>query len=533
MAMSAYALAQLEKLNPHGYQSLCDPFAQACQQYAERIAFSCLGQDLSFAELDRYSSQFASFLIHNVGLQPGDRVAVQLPNCNQYPIVAWAIMRAGLVLVNTNPLYTPRELIHQFKDSGARAVVALDQLLPAVAAIQAETDVEQLVSVEITGLLTEQPTEQSVKLKAVTLTDALALGAAQPLAPVTLAMTDTAALQYTGGTTGPSKGAIITHANLFASSVQTQDAFVVEPGVEQILIAPMPLYHIYGFTWNMISCALKGMRSVLIPNPRDIDALVQTMKGYRFTGFAGVNTLFAGLLNHPEFDQIDFSALTGTISGGAALVSSIGSDWERRTNSSIYEGYALSETSSALSCNTEQDRAAGTVGKIMPYMEVKIVDFDGNTANPGEAGELCVRGPQVTTGYWNNPTASAEAIDPDGWFKTGDVAVRDNEGFISIVDRIKDMILVSGFNVYPNEIEDVVSDHPGVLECAVIGVADERTGEAVKVFAVKSDPALTTEQLEAFCRDQLTAYKVPKQYQFVDELPKSNVGKILRRELRN
>ena len=528
----AFAKEQLNKLNHDEYTSLVDYFEKSCDKYREKTAFSCLGSDIKYADLERYSRQFSAYLTDVLGLGKGDRVAIQLPNCNQYPIAVWGVLRAGLVLVNSNPLYTEREITHQLKDSGAKAIVVLDELAPQIEKIASHTDIKSIITTTIlfnTDLAVEVNNDDFGCLD---LSSALKLGSERTFIKQVQKMDDLAALQYTGGTTGPSKGAMLTHGNLFASSVQMQAGIDEEAGNQEIAIAPMPLYHIYGFSWNLVSCCLTGVQSVLIPNPRDVDGLIQTMKHYPFTTFTGVNTLFAAMMQHPEFDEIDFSYLGGTVSGGAALVSSIADEWERRTGAKIYEGYALSETSAALAGNTPDNLRLGTVGKVMPAMQIKVVDPQGCELGADTEGELWVRGPQVTIGYWNQPEASAEAIDPQGWFKTGDVAVIEADGFIRIVDRLKDMILVSGFNVYPNEIEDVVSSHEAIAECAVIGVPDERSGEAVKVFAVLLDKSLTKDSLIDFCRKHLTGYKVPKQIEFVSALPKSNVGKILRRALR-
>ncbi len=531
-ASSLYAQDMLKQLNKHGYVNLVQIFEETCQKHAAQTAFSCLDQTLSFYELEKLSREFACYLLNECGLQAGDRVAIQLPNINPYPVVAWAVLRAGLILVNTNPLYTQRELKHQFTDSGAKLLIVLSDLLPTTAKAVAGTDINQVVVTHM-GEFEQPHILPDTKLaNVIDLAEAFDRGQGYQLPAVETRLEDIAVLQYTGGTTGVAKGAILTQGNIFASAIQTSTAFEADEDVPEIIIAPMPLYHIYGFTWNIVSSCLRGAQSILIPNPRDIDSLVATMKTCRFTGMAGVNTLFAGLLQLPQFDEIDFSGLLGSIAGGAALVSSIASEWESRTGSKIFEGYALSETASSLSCNNPDDNQLGTVGKPLPWMQVKTVDAEGNDLEDGKEGELLVRGPQILQGYWQRPEATAEAIDSDGWFRTGDVAVIQKDGFIRIVDRIKDMILVSGFNVYPNEIEDVICGHHGILECAVVGVADERTAEAVKVFAVKTLAELDAQDIRNYCREHLTAYKVPKYVEFLDELPKSNVGKILRRELR-
>jgi len=528
----SYAQQMLADINVDNHINLSEKFELSCATFAERVAFSCLGQDMTFGQLESLSRAFAVYLLEDCGLKSGDRVAVQLPNINQYPVVAWGVLRAGLILVNTNPLYTARELKHQFNDSGACLLVVLSDLLPSMAAVIPETGIKRVVVTHIGDMCVAQSIPDLGLENVDALADILSKRADCPITPVHTTMEDIAVLQYTGGTTGVAKGAILTQGNIFASAMQSSAAFVGDSDEREIIIAPMPLYHIYGFTWNIVSSCLRGAHSILIPNPRDIDGMVQTMKRYRFTGMAGVNTLFAGLMRHPQFDEIDFTALGGSIAGGAALVTSIATEWERRTGSKLFEGYALSETASALTCNTPDHNKLGTVGKLLPAMQVKVVSSDGKDLGPEAEGELLVRGPNVLQGYWQRPEATSEAIDAEGWFRTGDVAVIQKDGFVRVVDRIKDMILVSGFNVYPNEIEDVVSGHPGILECAVVGVKDERTAEAVKVFAVKNDPELTEVQLRDFCREQLTAYKVPKHVEFLAELPKSNVGKILRRELR-
>ena len=528
-----YEQAVLEELNPEGYTSLVGMFEQACGQFPERPAFTAIGQTLTFAEIDRLSRDFAAWLLGPAGLVSGQRVAIQLPNLCQYPIVAWGILRAGLVLVNTNPLYTQRELLHQFTDAGVTALVCLADLLPTLEQVVPKTGIERVVVTNVFDLMEAQPAPDSALPGLVTLPEALAQGASCELPQRGTTLNDIAMLQYTGGTTGVAKGAVLTHGNILASSRQSGAIVELDPEQPDIVIAPMPLYHIYGFTMNIVGTFCAGGHSVLIPDPRDIGSMIETMKGHRFTALAGVNTLFVGLMQHPEFDAIDFSHVKGVIAGGAALVEEIASEWKRRTDSDIYEGYGLSETASALTCNSEEFRQLGTVGKPMPYMQVKIVGQQGEALHNGEEGELLVRGPQVMHGYWQRPEASAEALDAEGWFRTGDIAIMQEDGFIRICDRVKDMILVSGFNVYPNEIEAVVYTHPDVVECAAVGIADEKTGEAVKLYVVSGNSELDQESLRKFCREQLTAYKVPRFVEFQTELPKSNVGKILRRELRD
>ena len=529
----SYEQTVLEELNPEGYTSLVGMFEEACGQFPERPAFTAIGQTLSFAEIDRLSRDFAAWLVGPAGLVSGQRVAIQLPNLCQYPIVAWGILRAGLVLVNTNPLYTQRELLHQFTDAGVTALVCLADLLPTLEQVVPQTGIERVVVTNVFDLMEAQPAPDSALPGLVTLPEALAQGASCELPQRGTTLNDIAMLQYTGGTTGVAKGAVLTHGNILASSRQSGAIVELDPEQPDIVIAPMPLYHIYGFTMNIVGTFCAGGHSVLIPDPRDIGSMIETMKAHPFTALAGVNTLFVGLMQHPEFDAVDFSHVKGVIAGGAALVEEIASEWKRRTDSDIYEGYGLSETASALTCNSEAFRQLGTVGKPMPYMQVKIVGQHGEILHNGEEGELLVRGPQVMHGYWQRPEATAEALDAEGWFRTGDIAIMQEDGFIRICDRVKDMILVSGFNVYPNEIEAVVYTHPDVVECAAVGIADEKTGEAVKLYVVSGNSELDQESLRNFCREQLTAYKVPRFVEFQTELPKSNVGKILRRELRD
>lgn len=526
-----YEQEMLATLNTDGSASLVDLFEQSCREHSDRTAYSALGQDLSFAEIERKTGAFAAYLLGECGMSRGDRVAIQLPNIGQYPIVAWGVLRAGLVIVNTNPMYTPRELEHQFNDSGASALVVLAELLPKVEPVLARTGVRQVISTSVFDLLEPQPIPDTRLLRLKCLPEILATWEGIAMPPVSIGMNDVALLQYTGGTTGPAKGAVLTHGNIFASIRQTGEVVEIDPAKPDIVLAPMPLYHIYGFTMNVVSTFCAGGQSILIPDPRDTDSMVDLMKRYPFTAMAGINTLFASLLQHPRFDDIDFSHVKGIVAGGAALVEDIAEEWERRTGTQIFEGYGLSETTAVLTGNNPGNRQLGTVGKPMGYQQVKIVDRQGRTLGNNQEGELLVRGPQVMHGYWNRPEATAEALDEEGWFHTGDIALIQDDGYVRICDRLKDMILVSGFNVYPNEIETVVSSHPEVIECAAVGVPDEKSGEAIKLF-VSAKPGLDAERLQVFCREQLTAYKVPRFIEFRRELPKSNVGKILRRELR-
>lgn len=528
-----YEQAMLAELNTEGFTSLVDMFDRACEQYPDRVAFTAMGQDHSFADIERLSRAFAVWLLNDAGLAPGTRIAIQLPNITQYPIVAWGVFRAGMVIVNTNPLYTARELEHQFNDSGATVLVALTELLPQIEVVLPQTGIDQVICTSIFDLIEPQPCPVSTLSGLISLPEVLQAGEGKALPETVADMNSVALLQYTGGTTGPAKGAVLTHGNIFASTQQAAHAADLDEHAVEIMIGPMPLYHIYGFTMNVVSTFCGGGQSVLIPDPRNIDELIKVMKQYPFTAMAGVNTLFVSMMQHPEFDEIDFSKVKGVIAGGAALVEEIASEWFERTGSQIFEGYGLSETAATLTGNTRQERQLGTVGKPMISMEIKVVNDAGETLGSDEEGELLVRGPQVMHGYWNRPDATEECLDHEGWFRTGDIARVQTDGFVKICDRLKDMILVSGFNVYPNEIEGVVYTHPDVIECAAIGVPDPKSGEAVKLYVVTSNTALTEDALKTFCREQLTAYKIPRFIEFSKELPKSNVGKILRRELRD
>ncbi len=514
------------------HPDLIGAFAEAAEKYADGAAFRCFGQTISFAEVEAQSRDFAAFLTGELKLARGDRIAIQLPNLLQYPIVAWGALRAGLVIVNTNPLYTPRELAYQFQDAGVNVAVVFADALPAIAAIIDDTPVETLIATHTTDMIEPRPLPPSEIRNLVALHDALAAGRAFELPDADRSLDELALLQYTGGTTGVPKGAMLTQGNVLASALMSPLSFGQDLKLTEVAIAPMPLYHIYGFAVNLIAGFLNGALSVLIPNPRDIEGLLAAMKAQPFTSFAGVNTLFTALMQHPDFDSVDFSELRWTIAGGAATVPEIAEEWQRRTGSPIYEGYGLSETTAMATVNSLAQRELGTIGPPMRGTEIKIVDADGNTLPAGEEGELLIRGPQVMRGYWQRPDATAEVLDVDGWFRTGDIAVLQDNGCLRIVDRLKDMVLVSGFNVYPNEIENVVFTHPDVIECAVVGVQDDKTGEAVKLFVVSGNRELGEQELIAFCSERLTNYKVPKLVEFVDELPKSNVGKVLRRELR-
>ena len=536
-----FSRKQVDAINGEHYTSVLDLFERACAEFAEKIAFSCLGQDISFRQMDDMSGKFASYLRGPAGLQHGDRVAIQLPNLIQYPVAAWGILRAGLVLVNTNPLYTERELRHQFQDSGAKAVVMLSDFVAAAEQVIPDTDIKLIITTNMLDMMEPQPApahnlDQSVVL--LTLPAAISLGQGKGsrsgLSGARPTVNDLAVLQYTGGTTGVARGAMLSHGNIISAIAQGRNHLAEAQGESEtrLLIAPLPIYHIFGFTLYLCGNFASGGRSVLIPNPRDLYGLLDVMRSVPFTEFAAVNTMLVGLMANQKFDDVDWSNLKWTIAGGAALVPDVAREWERRTDSKLIEGYGLSETTANLSLNVPSSRRIGSVGQAMGFQEIKLMDSSGKMVADGNEGELWVRGPNVMMGYWKRPEATEEAIDPEGFFKTGDVAVKLDNGFYKIVDRIKDMILVSGFNVYPNEIENVLYSHPDVLECAVVGVVDDHSGEAIKAFVVVRNSGLTATALREFCRQDLTAYKVPKKIEFRDGLPKSNVGKILRRELR-
>lgn len=540
MSRFAFSDARINEMNEEGHANLVAIFEETVAKYADRTAFSALGKDLSFAELDQQSRALAGWLLSEGGLKAGDRMAVQLPNLSQYPIAAWAILRSGLVLVNTNPLYTAPELEHQFNDSGARAVLILADFLPAAESVLPKTGVELVISTNVFDMF-EAQAAPDVSLPAtvrhVSFPEVLEQGKDLLIPAVNASMSDVAVLQYTGGTTGVAKGAMLTHGNVFAYTCQskhlTEQSAYFHPDRAEVLIAPLPIYHVFGFSLYLVGNLVRGGKSVLIPNPRDLDGMMDVMIGEKFTGFAAVNTMLVGMLQSPKFDAIDWSECMGTISGGAALVPEVAREWVERTGTPIYEGYGLSETTASLTVNSEQFHQLGTVGKPLIGLEVKLVNAEGQEVAAGEEGELWVRGPNVMRGYWQRPEATQEAIDEDGFFKTGDIAILQHDGFYKIVDRLKDMVLVSGFNVYPNEIENAVYEHPAIVEAAVVGKPDAKTGESVCLFVKSSDASLTEADLKSYCAERLTGYKCPKQVIFLDDLPKSNVGKILRRELRD
>ncbi|WP_273453471.1 AMP-binding protein [Nevskia ramosa] len=546
--LKAYASGVPADIKPSGHASLAAIIDSACERYRDLPAFENMGTVLSYDDVDRLSQDFASWLQNVAGLLPGDRVAVMMPNLLQYPIAVFGILRAGLVAVNVNPQYTPRELEHQLKDSGAKAIVIVENCAATLAQVIAATSLSIVITTQIgdllpfpKSLLTNFVVKRMKRMVpawslpgSVPFRTTLARGRAQPYHRVQLAPADIAFLQYTGGTTGLSKGATLSHGNLVANLLQMQ-AWIgpkLSDGGD-IVVTALPLYHIFALTVNCMLFLHVGGKNLLITDPRNLDAFVAELGRQRFTAFTGVNTLFNGLVNHPDFADLDFSALKFTVGGGAAVQQVVAEKWKALTGVALTEGYGLSETSPGV-CFSPIDRPDwnGTIGLPLPSTWVSLRDDDEREVAVGKPGELCVKGPQVMRGYWNRPTENAAAFTADGYLKTGDIATVDAEGWFRIVDRKKDMILVSGFNVYPNEIENIVTLHSGVLECACIGIPDPKTGEAVKIFVVRKDPTLTAETLREHCRVHLTGYKLPKAIEFRDALPKSNVGKILRKELR-
>ena len=531
------------------YPSIVSVLEGAIASYRDRPAFANLGKVLTYAEIDRLSAQFAAYLLGELKLKKGDRVAIMMPNCLQYPIATFGILRAGLTVVNVNPMYTPRELRHQLMDSGAAVIVVLDNFGKTVEEVIADTHLKQVITTGLgdmlrfpKGAIVNFVLKHVKKMVpgyeipgAIRFRDALILGQLQKLPPVAIDPEDIAFLQYTGGTTGVAKGAMLTHRNLVAN-MQQAAAWVrsnVKPG-EEIMITALPLYHIFSLTANGLVFMKFGALNYLITNPRDMHGFVKELSKIPFTAITGVNTLFNGLLNTPGFDKIDFSHLRLTLGGGMAVQRAVAERWKQVTGCTLVEAYGLTETSPA-ACINPMDLAEynGAIGLPVPSTDACLKDEDGRLVPVGDVGELCIRGPQVMRGYWQRPEETANVIDGEGWLHTGDMARMDAKGFFYIVDRKKDMILVSGFNVYPNEVEDVIALMPGVLEVAAVGVPDEKSGEAVKVVIVRKDPSLTAEQVKAHARENLTGYKHPKYVEFRTELPKTNVGKILRRELRD
>ncbi|MBA8819932.1 long-chain fatty acid--CoA ligase [Ochrobactrum sp. P6BS-III] len=531
--------------------SIGDMITTACRQFPANPAFTCMGKDLTYKALDENARALAAFL-QSRGLVKGDRVAIMMPNVLQYPIAIAAVLRAGFVVVNVNPLYTPRELEHQLNDSGAKALIVLENFAATVEKTLPSVKLSTIIVASMGDMLGLKGHIVNLVVRKVkkmvpawnlpghvSFKDALAQGKSKPFNPVPVEGSDLAFLQYTGGTTGISKGAMLTHSNILANveqmGVWTEVAFRIKGKPKALnYVCALPLYHIFALTVNAMLGMKLGARNILIPNPRDIPGFVKELKKYPFHIFPGLNTLFNGLMNNPDFKTLDFKPLILTLGGGMAVQRPVAERWQEMTGCLITEGYGLSETSPVASANAlDATEFSGTIGLPMPSTDITIRDDDGNDLPLGEVGEICVRGPQVMKGYWNRPDETSRAIMPDGYFRTGDMGFMDERGYTKIVDRKKDMILVSGFNVYPNEIEEVAAEHPGIVESAAIGVPNEHSGEVVKLYVVRRDANLTADDVKAFCAERLTNYKRPREIEFRESLPKSNVGKILRRELRD
>ena len=549
--LASYPPGVPARINLDEYRSIAHVLEIACERFSHRPAFENMGKVLTYADVDRLSRQFAAYLLNDLKLKRGDRVAIMLPNVLQYPIAIFGVLRAGLTVVNTNPMYTARELRHQLHDAGVSAIVVLDNFAATLAEVLHDTPCQHVITTAIGDLLgfpksaiTNLVIKHVKKMvpaysipHAVRFNAALARGAHKAPPQVAIGHDDLAFLQYTGGTTGVAKGAMLSHGNMVAN-MQQSSAWLSGCGSvhegEEVIVTAIPLYHIFALTANCLVFMKFGGLNHLITNPRDMPGFVKTLQSISMTAITGVNTLFNGLLNTPGFDKVDFSKLHLTLGGGTAVQRAVAERWKKLTGVTLVEAYGLTETSPA-ACMNPLDLAEynGSIGLPISSTDVSIQDDNGNPLPMGTPGELCVRGPQVMQGYWQKPDETAKVITPDGWLHTGDIAKMDEKGYFYIVDRKKDMILVSGFNVYPNEIEDVVAQCPGVLEVAAVGVPDEKSGEAVKIVVVRKDPALTAETLKAHCKANLTGYKLPKIIEFRDALPKTNVGKILRRELRD
>lgn len=530
------------------YNSVSDVFRQSVEKFARLPAFQNMGKTLTYAETGKLATDFASYLQNVLKLPRGERVAIMMPNVLQYPIALFGILQAGLVVVNTNPLYTPRELEHQLKDSGATVIIVLENFANTLELVLPRTQIKHVIVAsvgEMFGLLKgslinfiirkikKMVPEYRIR-ETVSFQTALQEGAKHVFQPVALNREDTALLQYTGGTTGVAKGAVLSHGNICANMLQAKEWIKnqLREGKETV-IAALPLYHIFALTVNLMIFANAGSKIILITNPRDMKGFIGELKKQRINVFIGVNTLFNAMVNRPDFAEVDFSGLRLTLGGGMATQKGVAEKWKKITGTPIVEAYGLTEASPGVCCNPLNiESYSGSIGLPVPSTEVELRDANGKEVPVGQPGELWVKGPQVMQGYWNRPEETAKAIDARGFLETGDIAVMDEKGWLKLVDRKKDLVVVSGFNVYPNEIEEVIAHYGKVMEVACIGVPDEKTGEALKVFVVKKDPSLTKEELIAFCRTELTAYKVPKNIEFREELPKSNVGKILRRELR-
>ena len=539
-------------IDPSQYPSLVALLENSFKQYADRTAYSFMGKDISYAETDAQSRALAAYL-QSLGLARGDRVAIMMPNVPQYPATVAAILRAGYVIVNVNPLYTARELEHQMKDSGAKAIVIIENFAATLQKCIANTQIKHVVLASmgdrlggLKGMIVNFVVRKVKKLVpafslpgAVRYNDAIAKGQGAPFSAPQIGPDDVAVLQYTGGTTGVAKGAVLLHRNLIANVLQSEAwnepvMKQIPAGEQSTSVCALPLYHIFAFTVNMMLSLRNGGKTILIPNPRDLPAVLKELSKHKFHSFPAVNTLFNGLANHPDFNTVDWSHLKVSVGGGMAVQGAVAKLWLEKTGCPICEGYGLSETSPSATCNPVTSKEfSGTIGLPLPSTYIKILDDNGHEVPLGQAGEIAIKGPQVMAGYWQRPDETAKVMTADGYFKSGDIGIMDERGYTKIVDRKKDMILVSGFNVYPNEIEDVVAGMPGVLEVAAVGVPDEKMGEAVKLVIVKKDPGLTEDAVRKFCHDNLTGYKRPRVIEFRDELPKTPVGKVLRRELRD
>jgi long-chain acyl-CoA synthetase len=551
--LSSYPEGVPAEIDASQYDSLVSLMAESFSKYADRTAYSFMGQNIGYQETDAKSQAFAAYL-QSLGLEKGDRVAIMMPNVPQYPVAVAAILRAGLVVVNVNPLYTPRELEHQLKDSGAKAIVIIENFAITLQKCMAQTQVKHVVLCAMGDMLSTPKgalvnfVVRNVKNLvpefflpgAVKFNQALRRGERVKFVKPVVSSDDIAVLQYTGGTTGVSKGAVLLHRNVIANLLQSEawnDPVMKRvPADEQpTSVCALPLYHIFAFTVNMMLGMRTGGKNILIPNPRDLPAVLKELSKQTFHSFPAVNTLFNGLANHPDFDKVNWKNLKVSVGGGMAVTSAVAALWLQKTGCPICEGYGLSETSPSASCNpTTSSQFTGTIGVPLPSTFMKLLDDEGNEVTElGQPGEIAIKGPQVMAGYWQRPDETARCMTPDGYFKSGDIGICDARGFFKIVDRKKDMILVSGFNVYPNDVEETVSLCPGVLECAAVGVPDEKTGEAVKLVIVKKDPSLTESAVREYCRTNMTGYKQPKVIEFKTELPKTAVGKILRRELRD
>jgi long-chain acyl-CoA synthetase len=545
--LKSYPKGVPTEIDVNTYASVRDVFDRVVGEFGPRTAYTCMGKSITFAELEKASAEFGAFL-QGRGLKKGARVALMMPNILQYPVCLFGILRAGFTVVNTNPLYTPRELEHQLTDSGAEMIVVVENFAHTVQEVVGRTAAKQVIVTSIGAMLGWKGPLIDFVLRHVKkmippwslpgsmrLSDALAEGRGRKLEHVPITHEDIAFLQYTGGTTGVAKGAMLLHRNIVANLLQA--GAWVKPFLadeRHVILTPLPLYHIFSLTANCLVFMTLGAENVLITNPRDIPGFVKEMSKHRFTAFTGVNTLFNALLNNADFAKLDFSSLRMTLGGGMAVQKAVAERWKQVTGVPLIEAYGLTETSPAATMNPlDLPEYNGAIGLPVPSTDLVLRDDAGQDVALGIPGEICIKGPQVMAGYWQRPDETAKVIDANGWLATGDIGVMDDHGFVRIVDRKKDMILVSGFNVYPNEIEAVVVTHPGVLECAAIGVPDAKSGEAVKLFVVRKDEGLTAEALLAHCRTYLTGYKCPREVEFRAELPKSNVGKILRRELRD